>query len=415
MLQQSSVYQVFLRSYGEHAILTLQNDLERIRSMGFDYLYLMPIHPISKINRKGTIGSPYSIADYYAVDEALGTMVEFEVLVQTAHDLGLKVIMDMVFNHTGGDHYYLEQNPDFYFRDEQNNLVHRIGDWSDIVDLDLRNEDLHQELIAVLKHWSKKQIDGFRFDVASLIPMNFWRKAKLALQTEYPHLVWIAESIDLNFHQAIKKQGIEVENIPALAEVFDVFYDYETWDVLQKAFTSVEHLEWYTKVSNRQFLMQPDHTLLWRFVENHDQDRLASRSSEIETWLIFTLLSYGMGFIFQGQEWGQKERTSIFEIDLLLPREAAYGSLIQQLNTLKKQIYENDVLGYHLEVDQGILSMEITTTKTQYIVLLNPYRIETSIRINLVEGYDLLKGQPMKFNEQMVHSHQMPLVIEKLT
>ena len=413
-LQQSSVYQVFVRSYGHEPLKALANDLDRIKAMGFNYLYMMPIHPISKINRKGSLGSPYSISDYYAIEESLGNLEDFKAVVDRAHQLGLGVIMDMVFNHTGGDHYYLKEHPEYYNRDEAGNLVHRIGDWSDIVDLDLSNQDLQEELIKVLKYWADLKVDGFRFDVASLLPMSFWRKARKALDQVNPNLLWAAESIDLNFHQAIMKAGIEVENIPALAEVFDIFYDYETWDILQKAFTSEKYLKLYSLLANRQFLMQPNNTILWRFVENHDQDRIASITDELETWLIFNLLSYGMGFVYQGQEWAQSQRTSLFELDLLEPRAAQFSPLIQRLNAIKRKIYQDKVLGYQLSVDQGLFKMEITTEKASYFVLLNPFAVDTYLTLEMSEGIDLLSQQLLKIHDQQVHSHQFPLVLEKL-
>ncbi len=415
MLQQSSVYQVFVRNYApQRPLQALTADLQRIQEMGFDYLYLMPIHPISKVNRKGSLGSPYSIADYYEIDEALGDRQDFENLISKAHQLGLKVLMDMVFNHTGGDHGYLETNPDFYWRNEQGELTFRIGDWSDIVDLDFSNPALQKELINVLEYWAASGVDGYRFDVASLIPMAFWVRAKTQLSQSFPHLLWVAESIELNFHRYLLKQGIMVENIAALAEVFDVFYDYETWDLLVEAFGSIEGLKRYAWASNRQFLMQPQQTLLWRFLENHDQPRIAQRVKDVETWLYFNFLSYGMAFVYQGQEWGETHRTSLFDLDLIEPRVSKYADLISNLNQLKKRIYAHPVMGYEMSVVQGIWRIEITTTEATYWVVLNPFEKEGVVDLDINEGLDLVRNQRLVLVDKPISTQKLPMVLQKL-
>lgn len=415
MLQQSSVYQVFVRNYApQRPLQALTADLQRIQEMGFDYLYLMPIHPISNVHRKGSLGSPYSISDYYEIDEALGDRQDFEDLISKAHQLGLKVLMDMVFNHTGGDHGYLETNPDFYWRNEQGELTFRIGDWSDIVDLDFTNSALQKELITVLEYWAQSGVDGYRFDVASLIPMSFWVQAKTQLNQRFPQLLWVAESIDLNFHRYVLKQGIMVENVAALAEVFDVFYDYETWDLLVNAFDSQEGLKQYARASNRQFLMHPQQTVLWRFLENHDQPRIAQRVKNVETWLYFNFLSYGMAFVYQGQEWGETHQTSLFDLDLIEPRFSKYAGLISNLNQLKKAMYAHPVRGYEMSVVEGIWLIEVTTTEAMYVVILNPFEKEGVVELDINEGLDLVRKQRLVLDNQSISTQKLPLVLQKL-
>lgn len=415
MLQQSSVYQVFVRNYApQRPLQALTADLQRIQEMGFDYLYLMPIHPISNVHRKGSLGSPYSISDYYEIDEALGDRQDFEDLISKAHQLGLKVLMDMVFNHTGGDHGYLETNPDFYWRNEQGELTFRIGDWSDIVDLDFTNSALQKELITVLEYWAQSGVDGYRFDVASLIPMSFWVQAKTQLNQRFPQLLWVAESIDLNFHRYVLKQGIMVENVAALAEVFDVFYDYETWDLLVDAFDSQEGLKQYARASNRQFLMHPQQTVLWRFLENHDQPRIAQRVKNVETWLYFNFLSYGMAFVYQGQEWGETHQTSLFDLDLIEPRFSKYAGLISNLNQLKKAMYAHPVRGYEMSVVEGIWLIEVTTTEAMYVVILNPFGKEGVVELDINEGLDLVRKQRLVLDNQSISTQKLPLVLQKL-
>ncbi|MEY3609480.1 MAG: Alpha,4-glucan:maltose-phosphate maltosyltransferase 2, partial [Bacillota bacterium] len=145
-LRQQTIYQVFVRNHTQAGTFqALIKDLPRIQSLGVSILYLLPIHPIGVLARKGKVGSPYSIRDYYAIDEALGTEQDFKNLITEAHRIGLKVMMDIVFNHTARDARWVKEHPEYYYY-KDGKLANRIGDWSDIADLDLTRQDVRKAL-----------------------------------------------------------------------------------------------------------------------------------------------------------------------------------------------------------------------------------------------------------------------------
>lgn len=175
MLKNSSIYQVFVRNYkGEGTFKDLINDIKRISDMGFEYLYLCPIHPIGKVNRKGTLGSPYAISDYYKINEEYGGMEDFDDLVKVCHNNNLKIMIDIVINHSSPDCVFTLTNPEFYYRNNEGNFGNRVADWTDVIDFNYDNKALREEMIKMLSFWANKGVDGFRCDVASLVPSDFW-------------------------------------------------------------------------------------------------------------------------------------------------------------------------------------------------------------------------------------------------
>ena len=173
------IYQVFVRNHTEEGTLkALVGDLDRIKGLGADILYLMPVQPIGVKGRKGSLGSPYAISDYSKINPELGDWDDFRLLVAAAHEKGLKVIADQVFNHTSRDSVLLSAHPEFYYRGPNGNLGNKIGDWSDVYDLDYGAPELIDYLLGILDLFLDAGADGFRFDVASLIPASFFASLK---------------------------------------------------------------------------------------------------------------------------------------------------------------------------------------------------------------------------------------------
>ncbi|MDX9691813.1 MAG: alpha-amylase family glycosyl hydrolase, partial [Acholeplasmataceae bacterium] len=161
-LRSYTFYQVFPRQYSiEGTFNKVLEDLNRIKSMGVDMLYFLPIHPIGKKARKGEEGSPYSIIDYYKISSDLGSLKDFQRLIESAHEKDMKVMIDIVFNHTSRDSILVKEHPEWFYKNEAGEFANRIGDWSDITDLDFRNREVWDYLIDVLVYWAKI-VDGFR-------------------------------------------------------------------------------------------------------------------------------------------------------------------------------------------------------------------------------------------------------------
>ena len=194
-LRHQVIYSVFVRGHTKDGTFrALEGDLDRLKGLGADILWLMPIHPIGEEGRKGTIGSPYAIRDYRAVNPDMGTIDDLRHLVDAIHDRGMKCIIDVVYNHTSPDSVLAAEHPEFFLRDEQGKPTRKVADWWDIVDLDYTNRDLWRYQIDTLKQWAAI-VDGFRCDVASAVPVEFWQQAHDEVETVRPGCLWLAESV----------------------------------------------------------------------------------------------------------------------------------------------------------------------------------------------------------------------------
>ncbi|MFR7637447.1 MAG: alpha-amylase family glycosyl hydrolase [Lachnospiraceae bacterium] len=177
-LQHQLIYSVFVRNHTpEGTFRALERDLDRLSALGTDIVWLMPIHPVGEVGRKGTLGSPYAIRDYRGVNPKYGTVEDFRHLVDAIHVRGMKCIIDVVYNHTSPDSVLAQTHPEWFFRDEQGRLSRHVADWWDVVDLDYTHKELWRYQIDTLKMWAEI-VDGFRCDVASSVPLDFWTAAR---------------------------------------------------------------------------------------------------------------------------------------------------------------------------------------------------------------------------------------------
>src|SRR4249919_2647574 len=170
-IMQGNIYEVNVRQYtSEGTFKAFAKHLDRLKKMGVQTIWFMPVNPISKVDRKGTMGSYYAVSDYTAINPEFGTIADFKRLVQSIHSKGMKVLIDWVPNHTGGDHRWLKEQPDFFVKDKNGNAAIAV-DWSDTRQLNYKNPVMQDSMIAAMKFWlTKTDIDGFRCDVAWNVP-----------------------------------------------------------------------------------------------------------------------------------------------------------------------------------------------------------------------------------------------------
>ena len=226
------LYSVFVRDYGKNGtFMDVEEDLDRIRSLGTDIIWFMPIHPIGKIGRKGSIGSPYAISDYRAVNPDYGTINDFIQLTDEIHRRGMKCIIDVVYNHTSPDSVLSAEHPEWFYRDENGKPKAKVAEWWDIADLDYKNPGLWDYLIKTLCYWAQ-YVDGFRCDVASFIPLDFWKMARAAVEEVRPAAFWLAESVETGFIQRIRGNGEYCLSDSELYQAFDACYDYDIYNEL---------------------------------------------------------------------------------------------------------------------------------------------------------------------------------------
>lgn len=399
------IYQIFPRNHSlEGNFTSIISDLPRIKEIGFDIIYLMPINEIGKANRKGTCGSPYASRDYFSISSDLGILDDFQRLCQETHKLGLKIILDMVFNHTSPDNVLIRQHPEFYFY-RNGKLGNRVGDWSDIVDLDVNRKDTQDYLISVLKYWIKQGVDGFRFDVATMIPLNFFNRARQELGKK---VIFLAESIDTSFFNWLVSQGFYATKDEDMIPTFDSLYNYHWF----------RQFEGYLKYGNSlqpvvDILNKPSKVLRANCLENHDNDRIASLLNNDEmrlrNALAFIFFLPGSPFIYAGQEYGISHKPELFENDPInwIDKNEDICHFMKLLINLKHRDSSEELDSIKVSlIDKDGLIIE----KGNFIGLFNFGEKPLSINIGNREyrnllGNSIVNGQNINLSE--------PLILEK--
>ncbi len=268
------IYQVFTRNHRAGTFASLEEDLPRIRALGADVVYLLPVQPNGRMRRKGSLGSPYAIADYRAVDLRQGTMEEFVHMTQAAHELGLRVMLDVVYNHTAPDARLAAEHPEWYYRRPDGSFGNRIGDWWDVIDLDYAHPELWDYQIDTLKWWAQ-YVDGFRCDVAPLVPLAFWERARREVETVRPGCLWLAESVEHEFIRSCRAGGVPMLSDGELYRAFDICYDYDLYGAQARAMRDPAQLPAYLSGLMEQEAVFPADYVKLRCLENHDRPRAA--------------------------------------------------------------------------------------------------------------------------------------------
>lgn len=335
------MYSVYVRNHTpEGTFQALRADLARISSLGVDIIWLMPIYPIGEKARKGTLGSPYAIRDHRAVDPEYGTMEDFRALVEDIHSLGMKCIIDVVYNHTSPDSWLAEHHPEWFYHKPDGSFGNHVGDWSDIVDLDYTNEALWDYQIETLKMWAQI-VDGFRCDVAPLVPLAFWRKARAEVETVRPGCFWLSESVEPEFIRYLRGQGLVAHSDGEMFQVFDACYDYDIFGTFRGYLEGKLPLSAYAEAVTRQESIYPENYVKLRYLENHDVARAAQMIPD-ETarlnWTAFLYFQKGMTLIFGGQEKGAVHRPDLFNKDTVAWNSGwDVSDLFRRLAELKKE------------------------------------------------------------------------------
>ena len=345
-LQTKTIYSVYVRSHTpEGTFLSVIPDLDRIRALGTDYIWFLPIHPIGVEGKKGSLGCPYANRDYRAVNPEYGTLEDFQTLVDEIHSRGMKVMIDVVYNHTSPDSVLYETHPEFFYRDADGKPGNKIGDWSDVIDLDYRVKALWDYQIESLCYWAGI-VDGFRCDVASFVPLAFWKAAREAVRKVRPDCVWLAETVHLSFGCHARRLGFTAMRDSEAFEAFDLEYEYDVREAFERLLRGEIRLSHYTDLLNMQEALYPDNYNKLRFLENHDQPRIASLVPDMEALVNCTAMLYflkGTTLLYAGQEWADDHLPSLFEKETI-SRDTGYDltPLMTRLAGLKKEFFTGE-------------------------------------------------------------------------
>ncbi len=409
-LRNSVIYSVFVRNYSEEGTFkAVENDLDRIKNLGVDIIWLMPIHPIGKEKRKGSSGSPYAIMDYRSVNPDYGTMDDFKSLVKSIHERDMKCIIDVVYNHTSPDSVLSKNHPEWFYHKEDGTFGNKVGDWSDIIDLDYSNADLWDYQIDSLKMWAEI-VDGFRCDVAPIIPINFWKKARDEVKKINENCIWLTESIEYDFINTMRRQGYSAYSDCEMYSVFDICYDYDIYNDLMEYFIGGGELKNYLNSLNRQESIYPDNYIKLHFLENHDRPRahlMIKDRDALINWTAFLFFMKGSTLIFNGQEVGDKHYISLFDkdtVDWNLDDDKTDLSEIMRImyRIKKKEIFKD---GYFKckEKEDGIIEAVIENRNRKIVGVFGVKDYKGLIIVDIEDGkylneinnkeYDIINGK----------------------
>lgn len=391
--QTESIYQVFVRNHSEKGTFAeVISDVPRIAAMGFDYLYLLPIHPNSEVGRKGDLGSPYAISDYYAIDPAYGTLDDFKELIKVTHDNGMKIMIDIVINHTGRDHAYTKTNPEYYYHNEAGDFINRVEDWYDVYDLNYSSESLRLELVEMLKYWASLGVDGYRCDVGSLVPVDFWVKAKEEVAKVNPDHFWLAESCHGEFIFDLRSRGYEPASDAELYQAFDCLYNYDIHDTLLPTWKQEMNLMEMKKRYRYQEWSFPMNYIKLNCLENHDQPRIQElvRSHQSNrNWTAFSFFNKGMGFVYAGQEYFATKQPSLFTKDVIheLQFDENQIEFIKKLIEIKKSGFIENHTRYEIMLNTEECIVAHYETKDSYVYgIFNVKNINVNLNLEIADG-----------------------------
>ena len=409
-IYSTNVYEVNLRQYThEGTINAFAHSLPRLRDMGVETLWFMPITPIAQKNKKGSMGSYYACSDYTAVDPEFGTLEDFRKLVKDAQAMGFKVILDWVANHTGWDHRWTWEHPEYYERDEATGDFKKASGMDDIIELDFKNPSLRRAMIEAMSFWIKETgIDGFRCDLAFWVEIDFWIEAKRELDAIKP-LFWLGE------HDALAN--------PEYMQVFDAAY---TWTWMHQA------QEYYQQRASFNDLLTVLHKYdaapgvpAW-FTTNHDENSWNGTEYEkygemAKALAVFSCTWKGIPLIYSGQEVPNHKRLQFFEKDVIEWKESCelHGFykvllILHKNNPALSARAENKII----YASDGVLSYTRTSGEDEVLVILNLTAGETPIDPSTVgNGYykEVFTGQHYDFplNNSITVQPWSYLVLEK--
>ena len=395
---QATIYEVNLRQYTpEGTINAFRKHLGRLDSLGVEILWIMPVQPIGQKNRKGSLGSYYSIRDYTAINPELGTMQDFKTLVKEAHEHGMHLLLDWVANHTAFDHPWTEQHPDWYHRDSTGTITSPVDDWSDVADLNYEKPGLRKAMRGAMRYWVEEaDVDGFRCDVAMMVPMDFWVKTRQSLDS-LKEVFMLAEAEGPEFYQA-----------------FDMTYGWELHHLMNQTAAGESSLTEILHYAVKSDTTYSPTELRMYFTTNHDEnswngtvfERLERHHSNY--FVLASTLPRGMPLVYSGQEAGLDKRLRFFEKDTIAwgQRDSLYRFYRDMLHlkqghpALVNATDHTDfspLLVDTLSEGMGALGYQLSHGEQRLRVYLNfgPQPTQVSIRSPHTQWYDALSNEAL--------------------
>jgi cyclomaltodextrinase / maltogenic alpha-amylase / neopullulanase len=368
-LQNGVVYEIFTRNFSKEGNFNgIAARLDELKDLGVNVIWLMPIHPIGEKMRKGTIGSPYAVRDYYAINPEYGTEADLKRLVAEAHKRELKVIIDIVANHTAWDSVMM-QHPEFYKQDANGKIIPPVPEWTDVAGLNYENPKLCEEMIGMLKHWidpSTFDLDGFRCDVASMVPTSFWEQARAELLKVKPDIMMLAE--------ASKPE--------LLLKAFDIDYAWPLHGTLNEVLLNGAPASEFKRSWEASLNQFPRGSLHLRISDNHDEARAVARFSAkgalAASALMFSL--DGVPLLYNGMEVGDATESGDPALFEQLPifwhpkGRPALSVVYRDLIRLRKEnpAFRNDrVVWLHNSEEANLVTLMRSDDHSEFVTVIN--------------------------------------------
>lgn len=419
VLRNKVMYSIYVRNHSEEGTFkAVEKDLDRIKQLGVDIIWFMPIHPIGVKARKGKLGSPYANEDFRKINPEYGTMEDFKDLVNAIHDKGMQCIIDVVYNHTSPDSWLVDNHPEYFFKKTDGSMGNRVGDWSDIVDLDYNHPGLWDYQIESLKMWAEI-VDGFRCDVAPLVPLDFWLRAREEVDKVRPDCLWLSESVEPEFILFLRSQGMISLSDSEIFQAFDVSYDYDIHNYFKGYLTGDNKLSCYAEKVNMQEYIYPENYVKLRYLENHDQPRakeLIPNDNDLLNWTAFLYFQKGMTLIYAGQETENDVRPDLFNKDTVNWNTGKdISSFLSALYPIKKkEIVANGSYLLRAIDEEDILVGEYTWGDQKLIGVFNMKGKSVEVEVNLPDNAytNLIDGSKVIVKDGKLLSVSKPIIIE---
>ncbi|MFA9390793.1 MAG: alpha-amylase family glycosyl hydrolase [Prolixibacteraceae bacterium] len=384
--KDATIYEVNIRQFTpEGTIVAFEEHLPRLQELGVKILWIMPVQPISELNRKGTLGSYYSISNYEEINPEFGTMTDFKAFVHTAHSMGFKVILDWVANHTGWDNQWIFEHPEWFTHDSLGNIISPDPDWSDIADLNFEVPEMRAAMIKAMEFWIiETDIDGFRCDVAWGVPTDFWEQTRTALDPL--KAIWmLAEDED---HKDF------------LLKAFNCNYSWSLHHKLNDIAQGKENVQSIKDYFAAADTTYPQGSYMMQFTSNHDENSWQGTVYErmgdaAKTMAALTFVLPGMPLIYNGQEAGLNKRLEFFEKDEIdwsnLEMQAFYKKLVDL--KLNNQALWNGNAGapihfFHMAKENNLIAFgrESENNKVVAIFNLSDKPLSNAVTCKMMDG-----------------------------
>jgi len=338
-LKNAVIYEINLRQYSQSgSIKDFSKHLDSLKNLGVDILWFMPLQPIGIKERKGTLGSYYSIMDYKAFNPEFGTLEEFKDLVEKCHKMGFKVILDWVANHTSWDNKLITEHPDWYTKDSSGKIISPVADWSDVADLNYENQDMRKYMIDAMKWWiTECDLDGFRCDVAMMVPTDFWESA----------------TFELNQGKKVFMLA-EAEQPDHMKKAFHACYGWEFHNTIKDIYKGNKHLSDLFIYLDKTAKDYPEDAIKMNFVSNHDENTWNGTTQESfgEAEDAFTALTFtmnGLPLIYNGMEADLDKRLKFFDKDPIDWNKPKAANRFEFYKTLTSIRHKNPALWINVD------------------------------------------------------------------